>query len=446
MAGSKFLVFSVLLFALIFGTGRADEDVPISKAVEEAQSDDASAFKIEVELLKSKIQLLEKNIEESSTILKSKDESIAKLEKAIQEKSDNVAALQSEKELLQKKGTSDAEERVVKAHAHAGELQKQVDSLKKEIEGQNTEKYALETRAKEAEKIIEELTLKAEDLQKVIDEQKVMISKTERALQVAEEELMKAKFEATSRTKELLEVHGAWLPPWLAEHAIRLEALIKTEWNEHGTPVMEILSQRMLEMNAQSKKWAEPHIETIKSKWVPATKEQWVIVKEYVVPHIQSLNTRTSEMYESSKHAIKPHIVKIQEVADPYYQEVRKFSKPFVDQVATVAKPHVEKARIALKPYTKKAVHVYRKFLESATTHHNQLQDAVHERLKNNEFTKPLATKELVWFVASALLALPVIVLSRTFSSVFGKKSKKSSRGAHSHQSRRKGKRGHPDK
>ncbi|KAL8521853.1 hypothetical protein ACS0TY_012134 [Phlomoides rotata] len=45
-------------------------------------------------------------------------------------------------------------------------------------------------------------------LQKIIDEQKAKIRKTQRALEIAEEEMMKSKFEATSKIKELMEVRN----------------------------------------------------------------------------------------------------------------------------------------------------------------------------------------------------------------------------------------------
>ncbi|KAL2544496.1 DNA repair ATPase-related [Forsythia ovata] len=444
MAALKLFIFTVFL-SLILTHIRAD--APISVVDDEVQvprSDGSDS--VLIEQLKSKIHNLESHIKEKTQEVKGKDEVIAAKEKIIKDKSKSITSLQNEIGSLRKKGTLAAEEEVGKAHARAGELEKQVEKLKTDIELKNKEKEGFEARANEAVKKTVELNAKVESLQKVIDEQKTKLRKTERALQIAEEELMKAKSESISRTKELMEVHGAWLPPWLAVHFIQYQSLLEKNWNLHGRPALELAMQKAIEKKAQVEAWASPHVETVKTKWVPAIKEQWITVKTNAEPRVQMLTTKTLEIYEVSKNTVTPHIIRVQELVYPHFQELRKFSKPYIDQVATATRPHVDKIRTTLKPYTKEIVHAYGKSLESATVYHHQVQDTLQEKLKSHELTRPLATKELVWFVASAVLALPIIILFKICSAVFCKKAKKPIRNGNSNHSRRKGKRGHPDK
>lgn len=55
-------------------------------------------------------------------------------------------------------------------------------------------------------------------------------------------------------------------------------------------------------------------------KLVPSIKEKWVVIATNIEPHVHTLTTKTVEIYEASKEAVTPHIVKVQELANPYYQ------------------------------------------------------------------------------------------------------------------------------
>lgn len=448
MAISKLAILSILL-ALVFTQVRADVSVDGEgeQVIEIVRSDNSefSDLKVELDELKSKIQKLESHLDEKNQELKRKDEVIAQKEKIISAKLDSISSLESEIASLQEKGKLDAEEQVGKAYARAHELERQVDDLKRQLETLNGEKESWETIANEAEKKTHEASLRLENFQKIHEEQKSRIRVAERALELSKEEMRKAKFEAASKIKELTEVHGAWLPPWLASHYGHFQSLIKTHWNEHAKPAIDVVIQKAADKTAQAAKWAEPHVRTVKVKYIPAVKERWLVVKTNVKPHVETLTTKMVEFYQTSKSVITPYAVKSKEAIGPYYLEVKKFSKPYIDQVATVTKPHVEKARVVLKPYTKELVRAYGKFLKSAAVYHHKVQGAVKETLNKHEMTKPLATRELEWFAASALLALPIILLFNICSAIFWKKTKKPMRNTVNH-ARRKGKRGHPDK
>ncbi|XP_042034333.1 uncharacterized protein LOC121780772 isoform X1 [Salvia splendens] len=445
---TAFRLFLLTLFlSLVLAHVRAEADASVSDVVEEVKvSGSDGAYSSVLEQLKSKIQSLESQIEEKIQVLKEKDQVVAAKEKTIKEKSDTVVSLKNEIASLHKKGKLDVAEEVGKAHARAEDLEKQVEKLRKDLHLKISEKDLLEARVTEAEKKVPELNAKLASLQKIIDDQKAKIRKTQRALEIAEEELMKAKFEATSRTKDLMQAHGAWLPTWLAVHLNNYQAILEENWKVHGKPALDLLIKKAIEKKAQAEEWAAPHVETVKTKFVPAIKEQWVVVATNVEPHVQTLTAKTVEIYEVSKEAVTPHIVKVQELANPYFQELSEVSRPYINHVAAAAKPHVDKLQIILKPYTQEAVKAYRKFLESATEYHGQVQDIVHDKLKSHDLTKPLATKELIWFAASALLALPIILLFKILAAFSGsKKVKKPTRHGNTHNVRRK-KRVHSDK
>ncbi|MQL70257.1 hypothetical protein Taro_002555, partial [Colocasia esculenta] len=458
-----FIVFSLVLAGIRADAGVVDaDDGVVEDRVEQEVPEYAAPLKVELEQLRLKISALESSIAEGNRLLKAKDETILQFENVVKEKAEKIASLHAEIELLQKKGAVDAEELVGKAHARSADLEKQVENLKSDIQAQKRKRDALEARAIEAEIKVEQLNAKLENvgaqnsisslfllldiLQQTSDEQKRRIKKTERALKVAEEELMKVRLEASSKKKELTEMHGAWLPPWLAIHLDQCQATAATHWNKHGKPACDAFVQKVTEILAQAHKKVEPHLVTAKKTWMPALERQWTTIRTSVEPYAKSVATKAVDVYEVSVITLKPHLVRVQEAADPYLQNAKKFSKPYIDQVATITKPHAEKVRVVLKPYTKKIVHVYGRFLKSATTYHRQIQVSAKEVLEKHELTKQLATKEFVWFAASAFLALPIFFVFQLLASIFRKKPRKSSQGTHSNHAPRRHKRRHGDK
>lgn len=49
-------------------------------------------------------------------------------------------------------------------------------------------------------------------------------------------------------------------------------------------------------------------------------KDQWFVVKSKAEPHVQSFTTKFIQVYETSKTAVTPHVIKAHEIVDSYYQ------------------------------------------------------------------------------------------------------------------------------
>ncbi|XP_070669334.1 uncharacterized protein [Malus domestica] len=383
--------------------------------------------------LKDRVNEAEKKIDD----LLSKIENVNELEKELQS---------------QRNEKGDLKDRANEAEKKMDDLLSKlenVNELEKELQSQHNEKRDLKDRVNEAKKKIDDLLSKIEnvnELEKELQMQrnekgdlKDQVNELEKELQLQRNEKRDLKDRVNEAEKKIDDLFSK------IENVNELEKELQSQRNEKGDlkdrvneaekKMDDLLSkiENALEKKAQAEKWAEPHVETTKTKSIPAIKEQWVVVKDTVELHVISLSNKSIEVYEVSKTTLAPHVIKAQEVVDIYFQEAKKFSKPYVDQLTTVTKPHVDKAVIA-----------YEKFLKPASTYHHQVQGTVKDLLKRHELTRPLATKELEWFAASALVALLIIIQFRIFSSLFCTKTKKPVPGTN--HARRKAKRGHPEK
>ncbi|KAL4564379.1 hypothetical protein LXL04_028441 [Taraxacum kok-saghyz] len=443
-APKRRLLFCMTLILFLYASSETIFDYEVD------QSDDSS-LKIKHEQLQSKILNLglasifltfafqQSSIDERSREINSKDERIKQLETTVLEKSNSLASLRSEIQSFQKKESFNAKEQVGEAHARAGELEKQVNDLKKEIAKQNTKKDELEARIHVAENKIAALNEKLEKLQRTNEQQKIRIRTTEGALKKAEEERMRVQYKATRHSKELADAHESWLPPWLALHLVHFQSFMVTHWNVYGRPALDITFQKAIETEAQVRKWAWPYIDVVHTEWIPIIKDQWLTFSTNMEPHSQKLTAKTLEIYHVSKKKLKTTL-------NPYIKEVKKLTKPYVNRLSKTLKPYVNKAHVFLKPYSKKLVRGYSRFSKSTLRFHRVVRGNIREMLKKNEFTRQLASNELVWFMASAFMVFPVMILLSFVSSLFSKKPKKRMRNSYTSHSRRRTRRVHIEK
>ncbi|CAB81002.1 putative protein [Arabidopsis thaliana] len=138
-------------------------------------------------------------------------------------------------------------------------------------------------------------------------------------------------------------------------------------------------------------------------------------------------------------------IEQVQKWSEPHIETlnsvIRTHTHPYTTRIMTLTKPHLERVQVALEPYTENVRHGFQKLVNSTKIYHQQAQ----EMLKNNEITKPVATMDLAWVGATALIGFPLIFIIKLLSAVSNPKGKK----RHNHKKEpttgyRRAKRRHP--
>ncbi|KAJ7515392.1 hypothetical protein O6H91_22G011900 [Diphasiastrum complanatum] len=406
--------------------------------------------------------------------LKAKDSSLQDKEKVISFLKNQLEDVQA----IQEQGSGKVEERLLAAQDTANSLEAQVEKLHHDVGKLESELQTFKTRAESSEATVTELLNKNYEATKIDEEQQRRIHSTEEALrkaEVAEAWLPVWLVNLPDRFQELAIVewgeHGepivAFLVREWGEHGEPAVAFLSKEWGEHGEPVVAFLSKEWSEHGEPvvafiSKEWREhgkPVVtflsekvyqisgaaqETVKEKWLPAAKQHWEDAVLVIGPHIEMVKVKVGEEWGEHGEPVVTFLSHklVREKAGPYVDKTAVFAQPYVDKASVFAQPYVQSTRSFYGPFFEKAHSVYQILSKLTTTYHLRLQTSLQESIKKYECLAALASKELIWFLASALLLLPVLGIFLVFSSTFGgktsNKSVRSSGGSHGGSSHKK--------
>eukprot|EP00249_Psilotum_nudum_P035899 c5849_g1_i1 orf=47-1405(+) len=429
MAGSLLLFLATLLLlqlALSDSGGQLGAVDPLEIVHEGKCGDDESRV------------ALVKEIESTKALLSALDQSLLEKDTSLKEKDKTISALQAE---LEKKDGG-AEDSLKAAQLKLEELAAMVAKLEGELKKKEHELNIFKDRVESLELAEAGHSSRYKKLEQISSEQQKRIDMAEHALRVAEAAMQRLQALADAKEQELHQVLQNWLPPWAKSYLAQVEAFTATHWVTHGKPLLNTFVDKVSTKGSRLQEWSKPHFDTlrkhIEQRWSPVVKQNWETVTVTIAPHVETAKTKTIKGYEASKDFLLEYLVKAQGIIEPYVEATREVSKPYVERVAVIGRPYFKSVQVVMKPYTKKVVRSYTKFLTSATKYHHKLQGLVHGHLKKHQFSAALVNKELVWFLASALLVLPVLGILLLFSSAsMSKKPLKPVKGSGSHVHRK---------
>ncbi|XP_039032745.1 uncharacterized protein LOC120167924 isoform X2 [Hibiscus syriacus] len=116
--------------------------------------------------------------------------------------------------------------------------------------------------------------------------------------------------------QKLEDVHGEWLPHWLAVLMYKFQSCLASHWNEHGRPALDITIIKALEKKDQLKSWTEPQSRTGNLHLIPMMKDGL----PKVLNIFRWLLSKTIDVYGASKTFLTPHLVKACTVTYHYIQ------------------------------------------------------------------------------------------------------------------------------
>jgi predicted nucleic acid-binding Zn-ribbon protein len=358
---------------------------------------------------------------------------VATLGSSLQKKDSHISVLENQLSVLKEQQKDGAklgklEKALESSNLKVKQLEDQVSGAVANYEQARKDVEVEKKRADAAEESVRQLTAKYEKSQEAYLGSKKHAAVLEKNLKNAEVDISEAEKRLKAHGEELARVHKSWLPPWAASHVAVLRTRASTKWTSHAKPHVDALYTTASLKAAEAHSFLRPHYDNFVSKAGPEARKQWKKISDSVSPHVKLLRIKTAKGYKEyvgkAHKFLHPHYQTVLKSTKPYVNLVQEKTRPHVDRVYTFSKPHVENARKFVNVNIEKASPYYRDAVSAALKQHEDLQGYLKENIAKNEFGKHLITNEAVWFIASALLALPVLAAFVVFSSMFSAKKK----------------------
>jgi hypothetical protein len=282
--------------------------------------------------LRSQVTDLKIVVKDQDSSLKMKDKNIQVLETKLQEFQN------------QTKGWGDAESKLAAALTKISALEAQTSGLKVTSERLKVEQEELKRLAEKAE-LTAALQLSEKDkASKEVAALKSRLQKAEKALQVAESAVLKLRTEMTANAKDLAKSTNAWLPPWAAMQASKLQDMVSSRWVAHGEPAVRKVRQTLQAKASQAQKFTKPYWRStrrfFKKKVYPVIRPGWKRLNHAMVPHLNSIQKLGTQFLDASKRKLSPFLSNIAELRSRACQRPPLVGQPMRELPDTVFSGH----------------------------------------------------------------------------------------------------------
>lgn len=318
----------------------------------------------------SQLLALAKSLGQKDLHLLDQDKVISSLQKKIQE--------------LKEHNGNQNQEMLDETKAKIEDQEAKAVELEEALERKNREIFNLKGRVQNIEADEGRHVSEIKQLEKDLVSQGKQLNKLQEALYVTEEYLIKIQARVNAKEQELYKVYKQWLPPWAARHLT--------------------------------------HSQNTEDGWTYVLKKRWKKASLVVIHYIKMYKSKGLMHLEATKTLALTHLKEAEKVVKNKLEVAFELSRPYMDGPITVLGPYLNRMKVFSGPYALKLSQVYDRALKYAIKHHLQLQRKVWKALKKNKYLASIASKEVVWFLASALLILPLYGTLKLVSSSFSEK------------------------